>query len=271
MVRAAFVVMMLVGCTTNRVSDNFACTTDADCDPGRVCDTGYCVVGKRLVDARPFNDAPVCPAVCGGSCDFSTMSCSITGNGVPVTCPAGWNCTITCAAAGACPTVACTGAKRCDVSCTGAGACGNISCATADCTAVCAGGTNACGNLNCTSGDCTRVCTGGNACGAMSCTTGDCTQTCSGGNQACGNLNCGTGKCSATCQGTASACKDVTCNQSCGCEVNCDFAENMCPANMQCKTTGNGVNQKYCSDSGVQGDVCTLDGAGGVTGCNTCP
>jgi hypothetical protein len=105
----------------------------------------------------------------------------------------------------------------------------------------------------------------------MSCTTGDCAQTCSGGNQACNDLTCGTGKCSATCQGLASSCNDVRCNTSCGCEVNCDFANNMCPTDMVCKVTGNGANQTYCSGSGVQGDACTLDGPGGIAGCNTCP
>lgn len=262
---------LLLGCTTNRVSDKYTCTTNADCDPDRVCDTGYCVVGNRPVDARVFRDAPVCPAVCGGTCDFTKMSCSIIGNGTLVTCPAGWNCTIECPTSGDCPSVNCTNAASCDVKCTAGGACGNIVCATANCTATCSGGANACGNLTCSSGDCTRTCTGTNACGSMTCNSGNCTETCSGGNPACGNLTCGTGKCTATCQGLTPACGDVICSQSCGCQVNCDFGNNMCPANMLCKTTGNGANQKYCSSSGVQGDACTLTGSGGVAGCNTCP
>jgi hypothetical protein len=40
---------------------------------------------------------------------------------------------------------------------------------------------------------------------------------------------------------------------------------------MTCKTTGNGANLKFCSASGAQGDACTLDGTGGIAGCNTCP
>lgn len=41
---------MLGACDFPTPSAGYACETTADCDPGRVCTTGYCVVGREAVD-----------------------------------------------------------------------------------------------------------------------------------------------------------------------------------------------------------------------------
>ena len=44
----------LWSCTVNRVSDKLQVhSADADCDPGRICETGYCVIGTRARRCRP--------------------------------------------------------------------------------------------------------------------------------------------------------------------------------------------------------------------------
>ena len=312
--------MLMWSCRTERVSDNFTCFDDDDCDSGRICDTGYCVVGNRPADARMI-DAEVCPAICATTCNLQTRECPISGTGSgSIQCPPNWNCDITCPTAGACGAIMCSGATSCKVNCasadaclgilcgtadcniqcTGQNACGNITCTSGDCTATCTG-VDACGNLSCTTGNCTETCTGGggqqvcgslsctstggctrtcdgaNACNAaMSCSAGPCTETCSGGAAACGAMTCGTvqganTKCTATCMGLDPACGNVTCNNSCGCDINCDLTTNTCPGTMSCRSTGNGANLKYCSETGVMGTACSFDGSGGVNGCNTCP
>lgn len=53
--RIALVVAMLAGCSFPRPSQEFACTTTDDCDSGRVCEQGFCVLGDAAVDST---DAP---------------------------------------------------------------------------------------------------------------------------------------------------------------------------------------------------------------------
>ena len=258
----------LWSCTIDRPSDNLKCIGQADCGTGRICQGGYCIIGMLPVDAREL-DAAVCPTTCNGGCDFGTTTCTITGTGTSVVCPADWNCVITCpsanscgavncgmgasckvncASADACAAVSCV-TNNCDVTCTGVNACGNVSCTSGNCTQSCTGGggSASCGTLTCTTGDCTRTCAGSNACGTMSCTTGACTETCSGGSAACGALTCGTGQCSATCQGADPACGDVSCSNSCQCDVSCDLTNNECPATMTCPQPPGGTD--LCQDT----------------------
>ncbi|HUS29551.1 MAG TPA: hypothetical protein VMZ53_13655 [Kofleriaceae bacterium] len=208
---------VLWSCRTDRVSDGYACNDNNDCDADRVCNTGYCVVGQRPVDARLQDafivDAATCPDVCKNTCNLTTRDCPITGTGSGnITCPTGWNCDISCPTAGACGTISCTSAADCDIHCTADDACLGITCGTTDCKVDCTG-VNACGNIGCTTGKCEALCTGSDACGTLTCTSGDCTQNCSGGGgaQVCGNLSCTTGDCSRTCTG-AGACGSMSCN-----------------------------------------------------------
>jgi len=290
--------VLVASCTINRPSQSLECSTQADCAalPGRICTSGYCVVGTLPPDARLL-DAFECPAVCNGGCDtsMSPIVCSVTGaNGGSITCPTGFRCNIDCAQPGACGAIDCTNAapgqtlgllacdidcvaagscgsitcgnQNCDVTCTGAGACGNISCAAGNCTATCSGGAAACGSLNCTgTGNCIRTCDGAAACGSMTCTTGSCIETCSGGVAACGTINCGMGRCQATCNGADSACGSVACVNSCQCDVECNNTTNACPASMDCPRA---PMQKYCTlPNGDNGDRCDSDYAPQCTGC----
>jgi hypothetical protein len=274
-VKASALIALAIGsaaalwsCRIDRPSESLVCYGHADCETGRICEGGYCIVGVLPADARDL-DAAVCPSVCNGSCNFSTSTCMIIGTGSNVTCPTGWNCHIECPTANACGAVNCGSAascdiectagnacasiscmtKNCDVTCTGANACGNISCTSGNCTAACSGGNNlaVCGSLTCGAGNCTRTCTGTNACGTMNCAGGACTEVCGGGADACGAVACGSGKCTATCQGMDGACNDVVCDNSCQCDINCDVATNICP-NMTCPDPNGGVVDE-CEDT----------------------
>ena len=113
-------VVAVWACTAERVSPAFACSDQSECDPGRVCTQGYCVVGRP--DAGPA-DARECPSVCD-SCDLPSLTCTITGDGSAVSCPSGWNCDIHCPTPGSCDSITCTAGTSCDITC-GAGACGD--------------------------------------------------------------------------------------------------------------------------------------------------
>lgn len=267
-------------CSIERPSERLECSADVTCDTGRICQSGYCVVGQRPADAREL-DAAVCPAICNGGCDFGTTTCSIIGAGGNIVCPTAWNCSISCPSSGACGAINCGNAascdidcladnacqtvqcltKNCDVTCTGTNACGNISCTSGNCTASCTGsGSAVCGSLTCGTGDCTRTCSGSNACGPMMC-QGTCTQTCSGGAAACGDQACGAGQCTATCQGLEPACGNVSCGNSCQCDVNCDGVTNTCPATMVCPDPG---GPDDCTD------VDRCDSSQNIQKCRTC-
>lgn len=251
-------------CSIDRPSDTLKCTVQADCGTGRICESGYCIVGTLPADAREL----VCPStICNGGCDLATATCTITGTGSGnITCPDGWNCDISCPTAGACGMVNCinAGARGCDIDCTATDACSAITCNTKNCNVTCTGSAS-CGSVGCTTGDCTRTCTGSNACGSMTCTTGACIETCSGGSAACGSLSCGTGRCLATCQGVDPACGSVTCSTSCQCDVECDGTTNACPAAMICSPDAPG--QDYCTETGAPTGRCDSDFANQCKSC----
>lgn len=284
---------MLWSCSVHRVSDNFKCDTNADCPADRVCTQGFCVLGQNpLVDALQLPDAPlVCPAICDGSCDFQTRTCTIVGTGgADITCPTGWNCNIRCEASGACGAISCTAAlscdvdctadsaclgitcntKDCDVTCAGVAACGDVRCTSGDCTVDCSGGNGsaACGTISCSTGDCDASCAGSNACGAITCSTGRCHADCSGGVEACGTLTCGTGECQATCTGGglgSSACGNVDCESSCKCDVACNGLTDPCPATMLCPDRAPGA--AYCTANGSNGQRCSSSFASQCDNC----
>ncbi len=66
----ALIAALTAGCGGFDRSQGFACETTATCDPARVCEGGYCVIGEREIDgAIPLdaqfdasNDAPGCGA-----------------------------------------------------------------------------------------------------------------------------------------------------------------------------------------------------------------
>ncbi len=58
--RSVVLALGLVGCTFPTPSEDYTCAVDSDCTTGRVCRTGYCVVGSN---ATPTPDAPPAPPV----------------------------------------------------------------------------------------------------------------------------------------------------------------------------------------------------------------
>lgn len=151
-------------CLVNRRSEDFECTSQAQCDPlGRVCTEGFCV-------------KPDCPDGCD-TCDPVAMSCGIdcsTSNkcGGTVSCPAGYDCTIQCTGVNACNDIRCEdGARSCAITCSGNNACDNITCAGgAACTVTCSDG-------ECSSVDCVDACSCELICPTGTCAGASCPQT----------------------------------------------------------------------------------------------
>lgn len=160
---AVVLVAGMTSCLVDRVTSDFACADQSDCDADRVCQEGYCI-------------KPTCPSTCP-ECSFATMSCPIVCNnpnkcGDNVVCPEGFNCVITCSASGACDAINCTEAASCDIACSTSNACGDIQCGDGACNVECTA-TNACADVAC--GDsckCDVSCPAGN-CDANSCPMAD--------------------------------------------------------------------------------------------------
>ena len=185
-------------CSIDKRSDAFACNTTADCNTGRQCIGGFCVVegSGNPVDAPhgPGIDAPrptdagsgsnTCPAACtscgsdnkgGKTCtiDCTVQDCS---NGT-ITCPAGYECTITCSNQNDCRTIDCVNSASCDVMCIGAQTCNRVTCGSGECNIQCIGQSSCKTNIDC-----------GNSCACdVACDQVD--QTC-GGNVTCPNITC---------------------------------------------------------------------------------
>lgn len=175
-------------CSINHRSEQYACTKNADCDPGRVCSDGFCVVGEGpvvvdagKVDATKPLDAvlPACPVQCT-SCDTTTRSCVIDcamANGAcqrPVVCPTGYNCDIRCNNDNACRQgVNCLQGTSCQIACTARNSCDNVVCGPGTCSVTCSG-VQSCRNVACgNSCACDVNCTGNQACfgGSVSCSS----------------------------------------------------------------------------------------------------
>ncbi len=153
--------LLITGCTITHRSQDYACTTQADCATGRTCSGGFCVVNGSQIDApvhidAPIHiiDAPACPAGCT-SCDVMAKQCTIdctdpnAGCTAQVTCPAGYNCDIKCDAANSCRNnVNCQEAASCIIECSGNGACRGVVCGPGSCDVQCTG-QNSCRTVDC--------------------------------------------------------------------------------------------------------------------------
>jgi hypothetical protein len=178
----------LTACSISHRSQDFACTTSADCTDGRTCIDGFCVTGSgpgvdapagsgghndagidapKPLDAHvPPADAAVCPTICS-SCDFGSMTCDIDcavptggdsrcgsgtsgtgGNQATVQCPPGFNCTIECTTPGSCRSVSCIGGLSCQVQCASAQSCKTVACGKGACDVECTG-QSSCKNVAC--------------------------------------------------------------------------------------------------------------------------
>lgn len=182
-VQVALVFALAASCSITHKSGDFSCTKSADCNTGRVCVDGFCVVsGTETIDApvAPGDSGNGCPANCS-SCDVSAHTCVIDcANGSnctgPVVCPVGYKCNVKCDTDNACRNgVTCTGTTSCKVECSGKSSCAGVHCGTGRCDVECTG-TQSCKNdINCeASCGCDVRCSGTQSCGnsALSCTPG---------------------------------------------------------------------------------------------------
>lgn len=167
--------LLLAACSITHKSDGYSCNLNADCDSGRVCSGGFCVVAGSQIDA-PRLDAPRemgdanngCPAQCS-SCNVQQKTCSIncmTSNCQnTVVCPAGYKCAISCNTDNACRNgINCTQGASCNIECTSKSSCENVQCGSGPCAVSC-GGAQSCKNVSCNNScACDVLCTGSQSC-----------------------------------------------------------------------------------------------------------
>ncbi len=245
---------LLTHCRPEMRSGAFHCETATDCDSGRVCESGWCVVAGAecvdLADGESCDDGLFCTTndVCAaGSC---------VGSGDPC-------------AANPCETATCDEtADAC-----GAGTCGDSICCGAsgedastcvvDCTPVC-------GDDSCTGGETVVTCPADcSVCGDGSCTGPEdgiaCSEDCS--------LTCGDGTCDPTEDNCncpvdcgASICSDTICcvgdgEDSCTCTYDCgdDCGDGCCSGTETACTCPGDCNADVCGDGCCTGteDPCT--------------
>ena len=186
---AIVVVVTSTNCSITHRSDGFACTSSAQCEPGRMCTDGLCVVlpGEPIDASMPtvdgkmgsnHPDASDCPMDCTSCDDLShtcTIDCSQTNCNVAISCPLGWNCTVDCTPDGSCSKgVSCTNAASCTINCTGDNSCRNIACGTGPCDVEC-NGQSSCRTVGCdNSCRCDVDCGIGSSCEAVTCVSQQC-------------------------------------------------------------------------------------------------
>ncbi|HEY5922609.1 MAG TPA: hypothetical protein VIV11_13100 [Kofleriaceae bacterium] len=160
-------------CSIRHRSDQYACTVNTDCDGGRICDNGYCIVpgsidAPKPTDARPPGDANNCPDQCT-TCNVALKTCSINCQQAncnnAVTCPPGYKCDIMCNTDNACRNgINCQMAASCNIDCTGKQSCENVQCGSGPCDVGCIGPAS-CRNVRCNNScACDVVCTGNQSC-----------------------------------------------------------------------------------------------------------
>jgi hypothetical protein len=185
---------LALSCSIDKRSDAFACTTTSECDSGRQCVDGFCVVtggsnapidapkgGNPDAPGKPL-DAPgdTCPAQCT-TCSVDQKTCNIDctttdcNNGT-VMCPPGYACTIACGAQNACQKgIDCQQAKSCDIACSGRDSCQTIECGSGACDVMCSGPRSCSQTVDCgNSCACDVTCTGGTV-NSMACQGADIT------------------------------------------------------------------------------------------------
>lgn len=181
------VTAVATSCSINHRSDQYACTSTADCDNGRVCDNGFCIVAgsidaPRMDAPKPGGDANNCPPGCS-SCNVTqktcTINCQLTSCSNTVTCPAGYKCDILCNTDNACRNgINCQLSTSCSVECSGKQSCQNVQCGPGPCDVACSGPAS-CRGVSCNNScACDVTCTGNQSCeDTIQCTSIACRST----------------------------------------------------------------------------------------------
>lgn len=174
-------------CSVNHKSEQYACTKNIDCDPGRVCSDGFCVQSGTQVDASGPTDGPRpdgtvnnCPPGCT-TCNTTQKTCTINcmaGANCTntVSCPAGYRCDILCNTDNSCRNgINCQLGKGCNIECTGKQSCQAVTCGPGPCDVNCMG-ISSCKGVSCSNScACDVTCTGNQSCGdAVLCTSAAC-------------------------------------------------------------------------------------------------
>jgi len=166
------------GCSISHRSGEFACTDTSQCNSGRTCIGGFCVVSGPVDASHGEIDAPsghldagmsTCPpqcTTCNVAAKTCTIDCETTDCTGTVTCPAGYTCNINCNAIGSCTQgIDCAMAKACTIACTERQSCENVECGSGTCDLMCTG-RQSCEDVDCGSScKCDVACTGLDACG----------------------------------------------------------------------------------------------------------
>ena len=175
--KLALVVIVLAACNIHHTSDEYACTKNIDCDPGRVCSDGFCIANGTQIDAakpsdggRPDGPGNNCPAgctTCYTTAKTCTINCMAGANCTnTVSCPAGYRCNILCNTDNSCRNgINCQSAEACDIECTGKQSCQNVNCGTGRCDVNCMA-VASCKGVDCSdSCACDVTCFGNQSCG----------------------------------------------------------------------------------------------------------
>jgi hypothetical protein len=176
-------------CNIEHKSGGYACEKNIDCESGRICNDGFCIVAGSI-DAAPRTDGPRGDAMGSGSgsCPTGCTTCNVTAKTCTincmaganctssVTCPAGYSCNILCNTDNSCRNgINCQLGKACNIECTGKQSCQNVQCGAGPCDVACMG-VASCKGVSCANScACDVTCTGNQSCGdAVSCTSPAC-------------------------------------------------------------------------------------------------
>ncbi len=179
---------LAASCSITHRTGDYACTKNSDCNSGRECVDGFCVISGTSTPDAPISNSDArlgdagnsCPSQCT-SCNPGTHSCVIDcANGANcqgnVACPTGWTCDVKCDTDNSCRNgVTCTGSTSCTVECTGKMSCQGVQCGTGACDVQCSG-PSSCKAVACGSScACDVRCIGANSCSdAVMCSSQAC-------------------------------------------------------------------------------------------------
>jgi hypothetical protein len=159
-----------LSCSIDKRSGEYACQSTSQCDTGRTCIDGFCVVsgsgaqidapitgghdGGSGIKPEDASTGDMCPSQCT-TCSVADMTCNIDcttndcNNNGPVQCPSGYTCTIACGAESSCNDVDCTNALACTVTCGGRNSCQEVDCGQGKCDVTCNGRSSCGGTIDC--------------------------------------------------------------------------------------------------------------------------
>jgi hypothetical protein len=188
---AITLLIAIAGCSVHHASDSFKCETTANCEQGRICDNGFCVLAGSIDAPKPIdarmgdggnNGCPPGCTTCSVQQKTCTINCLMGANcNNTVTCPAGYKCEILCNSDNSCRNgVNCQLGASCSVECSGKSSCQGVSCGAGPCDVACSG-TQSCRGVACgNSCACDVTCTGNQACEGIVCTSLACRTTTKG-------------------------------------------------------------------------------------------